>query len=98
MQRNERGIAPREIRVQGVFDTPAAQRVEATLSLAEPHARLQVDLTQVREFHDAALAVLAHAVKSTAADVALRGLRQHQIRMLRYFGVDTLPHEQDQLS
>lgn len=98
MQRKERGIAEREIHVQGVFDTLAAHRVEATLSLAEPHARLQVDLSQVREFHDAALAVLAQAVKSSAADVALRGLRQHQIRMLRYFGVDTPPHEQDRLS
>ncbi len=76
------------IRLDGIFDTPAARHVEATLAQAHPDAYLRLDLTQIREFHDFAIAVLAHALTSNPARVALRGLRHHQIRMLRYFGVD----------
>jgi STAS domain len=95
MQRDVLVTADREIRVQGVFDTPAAQRVEDAMARVEPDVRLCVDLTQVREFHDSAIAVLAHALTTCSAEVAVRGLRHHQIRMLRYFGVDTAPLEQD---
>jgi hypothetical protein len=95
MRRNPRRDEHQEIRLQGIFDAPAARGVEATLSRAEPHARLRVDLTHIREFHDSAIAVLAHALKRCAADVAVRGLRQHQIRMLRYLGVDTPQLEPD---
>lgn len=82
-----------EIRFHGVFDAPAARRVEAAIARVRPRAQLRVDLTHVREFHDAAIGVLASALSSCAADVAVRGLRHHQIRMLRYFGVDAAPLE-----
>jgi hypothetical protein len=59
----------------------------------EPGACLRVDLTKVREFHDFAVAVLAQALTRCRAQVTLLGLRQHQIRVLRYFGVDTAPLE-----
>jgi anti-anti-sigma regulatory factor len=95
MRRNNRRDQHHEIHLHGVFDASAALGVEATLARAEPHARLRVDLTHIREFHDSAIAVLAQALKRCAADVAVRGLRQHQIRMLRYLGVDTPPLEQD---
>jgi len=53
----------------------------------------RIDLTQVREFHDFGIAVLAQALTRRKAEVTLPGLRQHQIRVLRYFGIDTAPPE-----
>lgn len=81
------------IRLQGVFDGLAARRLEALLVPAGPDERFHLDLTHVREFHDFAIAVLGHALAHSRAYVTLRGLRQHQIRVLHYFGVETAPLE-----
>jgi hypothetical protein len=48
---------------------------------------VRVDLTQVRDFHDFGVAVLARALASRR-QVSVRGLRTHQIRLLRYLGID----------
>ena len=82
------GEAKRMIHLDGVFDGIAARKLETALAQAQPGTSLQVDVTKVREFHDLALAVLATAVRRCSARVALSGLRQHQLRMLRYFGLD----------
>ena len=76
-----------------MFDGIAARRLEALLAVAAPHARIQIDLTKVREFHDFGIAVLGHALTCSRAQVTLLGLRLHQIRVLRYFGVDAGPLE-----
>jgi anti-anti-sigma regulatory factor len=81
------------IHVADVLDGLTARRVEAALALARPGDRLLVDLTQVREFHDFGIAVLGQALARCEARVTLRGLRRHQIRVLRYFGVETAPLE-----
>ena len=81
------------IRMSGTFDGLRARRLEAMLARAEPGASLRVDLTQIREFHDFGIAVLAQALTRSKAQVTLLGLRRHQIRVLRYFGVDTAPLE-----
>jgi anti-anti-sigma regulatory factor len=81
------------VRLEGVFDGPAARRLEALLVDAGVSARIHVDLTHVREFHDFAIAVLGQALTRTRASVSLRGLRQHQIVVLRYFGIDPAPLE-----
>lgn len=86
-------IADTVLRVEGVFDGIAARRLEALLVAADAGARVHVDLTQVREFHDFGIAVLGHAVMRSRASVTLRGLRHHQLRVLRYFGVDAGPIE-----
>ena len=83
------------IYVSGAFDGIRARRLEALLAGAAPGARVRVDLTQVREFHDFGVAVLAQAMTRCKAHVTLLGLRRHQIRMLRYFGVDTAPLERE---
>lgn len=85
--------AERLVRLEGVFDGLAARRLEAMLVTADAGARFQIDLTQVREFHDFGIAVLGHALTRCRAHVKLRGLRQHQWRVLRYFGVDAGPLE-----
>jgi hypothetical protein len=79
------------VKLEGVFDGLVARRVEAMLAGAEPGVRLHLDLTQIREFHDFGVAVLANALKRCRASVSLRGLRLHQIRLLRYFGVEAAP-------
>jgi hypothetical protein len=77
------------IRLEGVFDVEAAGRLGAALAATKPGTRLTVDLTQIREFQDLALASLAPFLTSAAVGfVALSGLRLHHIRLLRYFGVD----------
>ncbi len=81
------------IRLEGVFDGLSARRLEALLVGADTGVRFHIDLTQVREFHDFGIAVLGHALTRSRAHVTLRGLRRHQIRVLRYFGVDTGPLE-----
>ena len=78
-----------EIRIDGILDGPAARRVEATLARARPGARFHIDLVQVREFHDFGIAVLGNALATTQALVRLRGLREHHVRVLRYFGIET---------
>ncbi len=81
------------IHLTGAFDGVAARRLEALLAGAQPGTRLRVDLTKIHEFHDFGLAVLAQALVRCPARVTLLGLRQHQIRVLRYFGVETAPLE-----
>ena len=79
--------------VCGAFDGLAARRLGAVLARQEPGTRVRVDLTQVREFHDCGIAVLAEALTVCKAEVNVLGLRHHQVRVLRYFGVDTTPLE-----
>src|SRR3990172_1696202 len=78
----------RVVRVDGVFDVPAARRLEQVLERAHDGEAIRVDLTQVREFHDFGFAILAQALKHGTRRVALEGLRRHQVTMLRYFGAD----------
>jgi len=96
MEANSTGCSV--IRLEGILDGITARRVEAALLRAEAGSRLSLDLTQVRESHDFAIAVLAQGLGRTRARVTIRGLRQHQVRMLRYFGVDAAQHAEAALS
>jgi anti-anti-sigma regulatory factor len=77
------------IRVQGTFDAAAAQRLSSALEGAAP-GEVRVDLSDVREFHDFGIAALAHAL-ADHRHVAVTGLTHHQLRLLRYFGIDAGP-------
>jgi hypothetical protein len=88
MRRIGADAAERVVRLDGVFDVPAARRLEQVLERARDGESIRVDLTQVREFHDFGIAILAQALKHGARRVALQGLRHHQVTMLRYFGAD----------
>ncbi|HET6437069.1 MAG TPA: STAS domain-containing protein [Anaeromyxobacter sp.] len=77
------------IRMDGVFDVPAAQRLARALAQTDEGEQVRIDLTQVREFHDYGVTVLAQALASRGARIAVRGLRQHHLRLLKYFGIDT---------
>jgi anti-anti-sigma regulatory factor len=80
------------VRFDGVFDVAAAERVAEALAVVKPGGALRLDLTQVREFHDAGVAALARTLAATgdAVRVVVAGLRQHQLRILTYLGVDVL--------
>ncbi len=93
MRLEDMATADSVVRLEGVFDGVAARRLEALLLNAGPEIRLGIDLTQVREFHDFGIAVLGQAMTRSRARVTLRGLRHHQIRVLRYFGIETGPLE-----
>ena len=75
------------IRIDGVFDIEAAQAIRRRFGGLADEAEVYVDLTRVREFHDHAVAALAEAIVASRQRVYVRGLRQHQYRMLRYLGV-----------
>jgi hypothetical protein len=79
------------IRMDGVFDVPAAKRLARELAATDEHEQVRVDLTQVREFHDYGVTVLAQALSSMGARIDVRGLGRHHLRLLRYFGVYTEP-------
>lgn len=77
------------IRLEGTFDVPAAWRVRDTIARSRPGQQVCIDLTHVRESYDFGIAVLAQALgPHDARRVRISGLRQHQLRMLRYLGFD----------
>lgn len=78
------------IRVAGVFDRSSA--IELTERLGRERSRdVVLDFSLVREFADLGVAALAEGLASADRRVRLRGLRQHQLRIFRYFGVDLEP-------
>lgn len=76
------------IRLDGVFDLAAAREIQRALVELPDGSEVYLDLSQVREFHDRGVAVLADAIKASGRSISVRGLRQHQYRMLRYLGVE----------
>jgi hypothetical protein len=74
-----------ELHLEGTFDGAAAWDLVQRL----PRERVdQIDFSHVGTFVDHGLAVLAHALTLRRNPVALVGLRRHQLRLLRYLGVD----------
>lgn len=78
------------LRVAGVLDRPSAIAVNERLE-REAAGDVVLDLTLVHEFPDLGVAVLAQALTSVHRHVRLRGLRQPQLRIFRYFGVEPEP-------
>ena len=80
------------IQVNGVFDGATAWELRNSLDAARQKAkRIVLDFSRVREFYDFGVSVLAYGLAQRPASmprVSFRGLRTHQLRMLRYFGVD----------
>lgn len=76
--------------LDGVFDLVAARRIEEALAMVRAGGVLAIDLSRVVEFQDLGLAALAVTVRrsGSAVRIVLRGLCQHQLRLLHYLGVD----------
>ena len=77
------------IRVAGVFDRASAFELRDRLE-HEASQDLVLDFSLVREFADLGVATLAHGLAGADRRLHLRGLRQHQLRIFRYFGVEVL--------
>ncbi len=80
--------APAVIRLEGTFDLPAARLLQNSLRRTA-EAAVRIDFAGVRQFNDFAVAVLAQALlEAGGRAVKVQGLSMHQVRLLRYFGVD----------
>lgn len=75
------------IRVSGTFDSESACELSDRLA-REPDEDVVLDFSLVREFADLGVAALARGLADHRRGLSLRGLRQHQLRVMRYFGVD----------
>lgn len=75
--------------LDGVFDLSAARALDQAVDSVKRGGSLSVDFRRVHDFHDVGLAVLARTIQRSREEVELdvRGLRDRQHRMLRYFGV-----------
>jgi anti-anti-sigma regulatory factor len=87
MRRDTEG-AHTVLRLSGVFDRDSASALREELERSSG-GDLVVDFSLVREFADLGVAALARDLAG-ARDrrLRLRGLRTHQLRLFRYFGVD----------
>lgn len=74
------------LHLAGVFDRSSAWALRERME-RETAPDLLVDFSQVRDFSDLGVAVLAHGLQSATRRVAFRGLRQHQLRIFRYCGL-----------
>ncbi len=75
------------LRVSGVFDSAAALELWERLA-HEPDPEVILDFSLVREFADLGVATLAKELAGQPRPPHLRGLRQHQLRICRYCGLD----------
>jgi anti-anti-sigma regulatory factor len=75
------------IRIAGVFDRVSAFELRDRLE-HEPALDVVLDFSLVREFADLGVATLAHGLAGGERRLRLLGLRHHQLRIFRYFGVD----------
>ncbi len=77
------------IELEGDFDGRSAGEVRGRLAALPRNVPVVLDFSRVRQFADAGVAVLAQTLAELdASQVVLRGLRQHQHRLLRYLGID----------
>jgi anti-anti-sigma regulatory factor len=77
------------ISVEGTFDAVAAWQLRGRLGGIPSAERVVLDFTQVRDFADLGIAVVANGLaEAQLPRVEMRGLREHQHRLFRYFGVD----------
>jgi hypothetical protein len=74
-------------RISGKFEGSCAWDLCGLLE-REPLAEVVLDFSQASEFVDYGVAVIAGALVGSRKRIELRGLRQHQERLFRYFGVD----------
>ncbi len=74
--------------VSGRFDAASAWEMSTNLD-SETNSEVVLDFSQVNEFVDYGVAVVANAILALPRKhVHMRGLRQHQARLFKYFGVD----------
>ncbi len=77
------------ISLDGAFDAFAAWQLRGRLLDLPASANVVLDFSDVHEFFDLGVAVMAHGLASAdRPHVTMRGLGDHQYKLFRYFGVD----------
>jgi hypothetical protein len=75
-------------RVVGKFESSCAWDLSRRVA-QEPLLEIALDFSQVGDFVDYGIAVLAGALlELPQKQIRLQGLRQHQLRLFKYFGVE----------
>ena len=77
-------------RVEGRFDGPAALRLRQRV-MTEETPRTVLDFSHVEDLDDATLPLLTVNLvhlRRKGREVALRGLRDHQLRVLHHLGIE----------
>ncbi len=75
------------IRLAGVFDRASAFELRDRLE-REPAPDVVLDFSLVHEFAALGVATLAHGLAGGERRLHLLGLRRHELRIFRYFGVE----------
>lgn len=85
------------IRVEGTLDHVAAVRIARCLCDLPSAAPLVIDFSRVEDLPDVGVAEVARELVGHSG-VAVRGLGRHQLRLLRYCGLQLPPerHEGDE--
>ncbi len=77
------------VRVGPTFRSRDVERFQEALAALTPFSSLTFEFGSVRECEDAALVLLARALGAIpAGEIVLRGLTDHQWRLLTYVGLD----------
>ncbi len=84
-------------RIHGAFDRAGAWVLRERLE-CDPAPTVLLDFSQVRDFSDLAVTVLAHGLAGSERPVTFRGLREHELRILRYCGVPVDERAGDRVS
>ncbi len=85
------------IQLDGTLDHLAAARIARCLGDLPPAAPLVIDFSRVDDLPDVGVAEVARELVGHSG-VAVRGLGRHQLRLLRYCGLQLPPerHEVDE--
>jgi anti-anti-sigma regulatory factor len=75
------------IRIEGIFDRNAAARLSRWISGVPRATPLVIDFSRVDDLQDVGVATVAQQLVGHSG-VALRGLGRHQLRLLRYCGLE----------
>jgi hypothetical protein len=82
------------IQVEGRLDRLATSRIARCLGDLPPAAPLVVDFSRVEDLPDVGLAEVARQLAGHSG-VAVRGLGRHQLRLLRYCGMQLADDRRD---
>jgi anti-anti-sigma regulatory factor len=73
--------------LEGAFDAAEARRVQDAIGKLPRGASAILDLRRATRVDDAAMAVLARTFSAAGPAMSVRGLGEHQRRILKYLGV-----------
>jgi anti-anti-sigma regulatory factor len=81
--------SPITLKLVGTFGPAALHRLQAAVEWSRTtHGDLVIDLSGVEALPDRTMPALSESLAKTGGRVRLMGLRDHQMRILRYLGLE----------